>query len=172
MDEPERVNGNRGRAAVLSALTAAVIGFAAAGCGDDSPEEQATQPKAEVVAQADDGAAQAAGIPSSDAHGSPSDDVATEELATAEQQPADDGEPGLASRPGGTADIKPDSEGDAGTTSGPGSTTGVKPRKPGKPPKGHRDPAPADDSDPGHPSQYDGRSDPGQGREYDGPHDP
>ena len=52
MDGPERVNGNRGRAALLSALTAAVIGFAAAGCGNDAPEEQASQPKVEVVAAA------------------------------------------------------------------------------------------------------------------------
>ena len=163
MDGPERVNGNRGRAALLSALTAGVIGFAAAGCGDAAPEEQATQPKAEVVG---------AGVPGSDAQGSLGDDVAKEKLATAGQQPADQGEPGSASRSGGTAAIKPGSEGEAGTTSGPGSTTGVKPRKPGKPPNEHRDQAPAGDSDPGHAFQYDGRSDPGQGPEYDGPHDP
>ena len=134
MDGPERVNGNRGRTALLSALTAAVIGFAAAGCGDDAPDEQATQPKADVVAQADDGAAEAAGVPSGDAHESPGNDLAKEELATAEQQPADDGKPGPASRPGSTANIKPDSGGEAGSASGPGSTTEVKPPKPGKPP--------------------------------------
>jgi hypothetical protein len=172
MNGPERVSGNRGRTALLSALTAAMIGVAAAGCGDDAPEEQAAQPKAEVVSQTHDGARQGAGVPNSYAHGSPAAGPDTEGPTTAEQGPAHPGQPGTASGPGSTADITSDSGGQAGATSGPGSTAGLRPGKPRKPPREHSDQAPANHSDPGNASGYDGRSDPSQGPEYHGPRDP